>query len=563
MDRIWLRHYPPGVPPDIDLTRYTSLVAMFEESFATYAAREACVCMGKALTYAELDEASRAFAGFLQSRGLGRGARVALMMPNVLQYAVAIAGTLRAGCTVVNTNPLYKPRELEFQLTDAGAEAIVVLENFASVLQDALPQTPVRHVVVASLGDMLGRAKGALVNGVVRHVKKMVPRYDIPGAIRFNDALATGRRAGFSRAEVGPDDIAFLQYTGGTTGVAKGAMLLHRNLIANVLQIDAWQAPVIDAPPKVERMVVVTALPLYHIFALTACLLFAVSTGGMCILIPNPRDIPGLIKELSKYKINSFPAVNTLYNALLHHPDFKTLDWSGLKCAVAGGMAVQKTVAEAWMKVTGKPIIEGYGLSETSPVLTCNRGDIHEWTGTIGLPLPSTEISIRDEAGHELPTGEEGEICARGPQVMPGYWQRPDETAKAMTADGFFRTGDVGVMDVQGRVRIVDRKKDMISVSGFKVFPNEVEDVAMSQGGLLECAVVGVPDAHSGETPKLFAVKKDATLTTAQLHDFMKARLASYKVPRHIEFRTELPKTNVGKILRRALREDGTHKDHA
>ena len=556
MDRIWLRHYPPGVPADIDASRYTSLVAMFEESFARFAAREACVCMGRALTYAAIDEASRGFAAFLQARGIKRGARVALMMPNVLQYPVAIAGALRAGCTVVNVNPLYKPRELEFQLKDSGAEAIVVLENFASVLQEALPQTPVKHVVIASMGDMLGTMKGALVNGVVRHVKKMVPRYDIPGSIRFNDALAAGRRAGFTRVEVGPDDIAFLQYTGGTTGVAKGAVLLHRNLVANVQQIDAWQTPLLALPPQVERMVIVTALPLYHIFALTACFLFAVSNGGLCILIPNPRDIGGLIKELARYKVNSFPAVNTLYNALLHHPDFKTLDWSELKCAVAGGMAVQKTVAEAWMKATGKPIIEGYGLSETSPVLTVNRGDIHEWSGTIGLPLPSTEISIRDDHGHEVALGEEGEICARGPQVMPGYWQRPDETAKVMTADGFFRTGDVGVMDETGRVRIVDRKKDMISVSGFKVFPNEVEDVAMSQGGLMECAVVGVPDPHSGETPKLFAVKKDPTLTSAALHDFMKARLASYKVPRHIEFRAELPKTNVGKILRRALREE-------
>jgi long-chain acyl-CoA synthetase len=556
MDRIWLRHYPPGVPADIDASRYTSLVAMFEESFARFAAREACVCMGRALTYAAIDEASRGFAAFLQARGIKRGARVALMMPNVLQYPVAIAGALRAGCTVVNVNPLYKPRELEFQLKDSGAEAIVVLENFASVLQEALPQTPVKHVVIASMGDMLGTMKGALVNGVVRHVKKMVPRYDIPGSIRFNDALAAGRRAGFTRVEVGPDDIAFLQYTGGTTGVAKGAVLLHRNLVANVQQIDAWQTPLLALPPQVERMVIVTALPLYHIFALTACFLFAVSNGGLCILIPNPRDIGGLIKELARYKVNSFPAVNTLYNALLHHPDFRTLDWSELKCAVAGGMAVQKTVAEAWMKATGKPIIEGYGLSETSPVLTVNRGDIHEWSGTIGLPLPSTEISIRDDHGHEVALGEEGEICARGPQVMPGYWQRPDETAKVMTADGFFRTGDVGVMDETGRVRIVDRKKDMISVSGFKVFPNEVEDVAMSQGGLMECAVVGVPDPHSGETPKLFAVKKDPTLTSAALHDFMKARLASYKVPRHIEFRSELPKTNVGKILRRALRDE-------
>jgi len=556
MDRIWLRHYPPGVPADIDPARYPSLVAMLEDSFARFASREACVCMGKALTYAELDDASRAFAAFLQARGVARGARVALMMPNVLQYPVAIAGVLRAGCTVVNTNPLYKPRELEFQLQDSGAEVIVVLENFAAVLQEALPQTPVKHVVIASMGDMLGMAKGMIVNAVVRHVKKMVPRYDIPGAVRFNDALAEGRRAGFTRVSAGPDDIAFLQYTGGTTGVAKGAILLHRNLIANVLQIDAWQTPLLSLPPQVDRMVIVTALPLYHIFALTACFLFAVSNGGLCILIPNPRDIPGLIKELARYRVNSFPAVNTLYNALLHNPDFRTLDWSELKCAVGGGMAVQKAVAEAWMKATGKPIIEGYGLSETSPVLTVNRGDIHEWTGTIGLPVPSTEIAIRDDAGHDVPLGEQGEICARGPQVMPGYWQRPDETAKVMTADGFFRTGDVGVMDDTGRVRIVDRKKDMISVSGFKVFPNEVEDVAMSQGGLMECAVVGVPDAHSGETPKLFAVKKDPTLTSDALHAFMKERLASYKVPRQIEFRSELPKTNVGKILRRALREE-------
>jgi long-chain acyl-CoA synthetase len=563
MDRIWLRHYPPGVPADIDTSRYPSLVAMFEESFARFAAREAAVCMGAPLTYAELDQASRAFAAFLQARGIKRGARVALMMPNVLQYPVAIAGTLRAGCTVVNVNPLYKPRELEFQLTDAGAEAIVVLENFAAVLQEALPRTPVKHVVVASMGDMLGAAKGMLVNAVVRYVKKMVPHYDIPGSVRFADALAAGRRGGFTPVAVGPDDIAFLQYTGGTTGVAKGAILLHRNLVANVLQIDAWQQPIIALPPQVDRMVVVTALPLYHIFALTACLLFAVSSGGMCILIPNPRDIPGLVKELAHYKVNSFPAVNTLYNALLNHPDFKTLDWSGLKCAVAGGMAVQKAVAQSWMKATGKPIIEGYGLSETSPVLTCNRGDIGEWTGTIGLPLPSTEITIRDDDGRELPLGEEGEICAKGPQVMPGYWQRPDETAKVMTADGFFRTGDIGVMDETGRVRIVDRKKDMISVSGFKVFPNEVEDVAMSQGGLIECAVVGVPDAHSGETPKLFAVKKDASLTSDELHAFMKQRLASYKVPRQIEFRAELPKTNVGKILRRALRDEGAPEDSA
>ncbi len=562
MERLWLRHYPPGVPADIDASTYPSLVAMFEESFQAFATRDACVCMGARLTYAALDDASRAFAAFLQSRGLQRGARVAVMMPNVLQYPVAICAILRAGYVVVNVNPLYKPRELEFQLADAGADAIIVLENFAHVLQQALPHTPVKHVVIARMGDMLGLAKGALVNGVVRHVKKMVPAYSIPGAIMFNDALAAGRRLPFARTALGPDDVAFLQYTGGTTGIAKGAILLHRNLIANVLQIEVWQAPLLAMPPPVEAMTIVTALPLYHIFALTACFLTGLRIGGMCVLIPNPRDIPGVIKVLAKYKVNSFPAVNTLYNALLHHSKFKTLDWSLLKCAVGGGMAVQQPVADAWFKATGRPIIEGYGLSETSPVLTCNRGDIGAWTGTIGLPLPSTEISIRDEEGHEVMPGQQGEICARGPQVMPGYWQRPEETALVMTQDGFFRTGDIGIMDEQGRVKIVDRKKDMISVSGFKVFPNEIEEVAMSHGGLMECAAIGVPDEHSGEVAKLFVVKKAPDVSAAELRAFLAARLAGYKVPRHIEFRDELPKSNVGKILRRALRDESSPPAH-
>jgi long-chain acyl-CoA synthetase len=411
-------------------------------------------------------------------------------------------------------------------------------------------------VVVACLGDMLGTLKGAVVNLVVRHIKKMVPAYALPNATGFYDALSLGRDLPFTRVPVGPDDVAFLQYTGGTTGVSKGAILLPRNLIANVLQVVAWYSPIIAVPPPIERMVVVTALPLYHIFALTACFLFSVHNGGACILIPNPRDIAGVIKELSKYKVNSFPAVNTLYNAMLNHPDFGKIDWSMLKGAIAGGMAVQKSVAEAWMKATGRPIIEGYGLSETSPVLTCNRGDIPEWTGTIGFPLSSTDISIRDDDNNEVLVGEQGEICARGPQVMPGYWQRPDETAKVMTKDGFFRTGDIGVMDAEGRVKIVDRKKDMITVSGFKVFPNEVEDVAMMQGGLLECAAIGVPDAHSGEAVKLFAVKKSAALTEQDLRRYMQSQLAGYKVPRYIEFRDDLPKTNVGKILRRALRDN-------
>ena len=555
MERPWLRSYPPGVAAEIDTSKYASLVAMFEESFARFRDSPAFVCMDKVLTYGELDAASRAFAAWLQQAGLQRGARVAIMMPNVLQFPVAVCGILRAGFTVVNVNPLYKPRELEFQLTDAGAEAIIVLENFAHVLEEALPQTPVKHVIVAHMGDMLGTVKGAVVNLVVRRVKKMVPAYTLPQSIAFKDALAAGRAMTLTLAAVGPDDIAFLQYTGGTTGVSKGAMLLHRNLVANLLQVNAWNEPMIALPPPVERLIIVTALPLYHIYALTACLLFGMHNGGMCLLIPNPRDIAGLIKELSKYRVTMLPAVNTLYNALLDHRDFGKLDWSMLKSAVAGGMAVQKAVANAWFKATGRPIIEGYGLSETSPVLTCNRGDISEWTGTIGLPLPSTDISIRDEDNKEVPLGERGEICARGPQVMPGYWQRPEETALVMTTDGYFRTGDIGTMDAQGRITIVDRKKDMISVSGFKVFPNEVEDVAMMQGGVRECAAIGVPDAHSGEAVKLFAVKKDLDLTDQELRRFMHGELASYKVPKYIEFRDELPKTNVGKVLRRALRD--------
>jgi long-chain acyl-CoA synthetase len=556
MERPWLKHYPPGVPAEIDPSRYPSLVAMLEESFQTHAAKQACVCMGKTLTYAEIDAASRAFAAWLQSKGLQRGARVAIMMPNVLQYPVAIAAILRAGLTGVNVNPLYKPRELEFQLKDSGAEAIIVLENFASVLQEALPHTDVKHVVVASMGDMLGMVKGTLVNTVVRHVKKMVPAYALPAATKFNDALSLGGKLPFTRVSVGPDDIAFLQYTGGTTGVAKGAILLHRNLVANVLQMAVWVVPAMALPPPTDRLIFVTALPLYHIFALTVCFLFGVRSGGLSLLIPNPRDIPGLIKELSKYKVNIFPAVNTLFNALLHHRNFGKLDWSMLKCAIGGGMAVQKSVAEAWMQATGRPIIEGYGLSETAPVLTCNPSDVAEWTGTIGLPVPSTDISIRDDQGHEVALGEQGEVCARGPQVMPGYWRRPDETAKVMTEDGFFRTGDIGVMDEAGRVKIIDRKKDMISVSGFKVFPNEVEDVAMMQGGVLECAAVGVPDAYSGEAVKLFAVKKSPELNEHDLRQYMHGQLAGYKVPKQIEFRDELPKTNVGKILRRALRDE-------
>jgi long-chain acyl-CoA synthetase len=556
MDRIWLKHYPPGVPAEIDPDRYASLVAMIDESLARYRDRTAFICMDKAMTYGEVDEMSRAFAAWLQSLGLRNGARVAIMMPNVLQYPVAICAILRAGLTVVNTNPLYTARELELQLKDAGAEAIIVLENFAHTVQQAIRKTDIKHVVVASMGDLLGTLKGAIVNLVVRRVKKMVPAYSLPGATPFNAAVAAGKSMMLNKPQIAADDIAFLQYTGGTTGIAKGAMLVHRNVVANLLQIDAWLQPVLEKEPKVDRLTAVAALPLYHIFALTGCFLLCLRTGGQTILIPNPRDIPNLIKELAKYQVNHFPAVNTLYNALLNHPDFGKIDWRMLKATVGGGMAVQQSVAERWFKATGCPVVEGYGLSETSPVLTCNSPLATEWNGTIGLPMPSTEISIRDDDNKELPLGQPGEICARGPQVMAGYWQRPDETAQVMTPNGYFRTGDIGIMDETGRTRIVDRKKDMISVSGFKVYPNEVEAVVSSHPGVLECAAIGVPDARSGEAVKLFVVKRDPNLTEADLLAYCHTQLTHYKVPKLIEFRTDLPKTNVGKILRRQLRDE-------
>jgi long-chain acyl-CoA synthetase len=473
----------------------------------------------------------------------------------VLQNPVAMTGVLRAGTAVVNVNPLYTPRELEFQLKDSGAEAIIVLENFAHNLVQAIERTNVKHVIVASMGDLLGPLKGTLVNLVVRRVKKMVPPYALPGATSFNRVLAAGRKLTFTKPNIGPDDVAFLQYTGGTTGVSKGATLSHRNVVANTLQAEAWLQPALTREPRPEQQFMVAALPLYHIFALTACALIGVRNGAVCLLIPNPRDIPNLISELSKYPVSYFPAVNTLFNAMLNHPDFGKLNWSHLKASIGGGMAVQQAVAERWFKATGTPIIEAYGLSETSPGLTANRCDITEWTGTIGLPFPSTDISIRGDDNNEVPNGERGEICARGPQVMVGYWNRPDETAKVMTADGFFRTGDIGMMDDQGRITIVDRKKDMISVSGFKVFPNEVEDVAMMQGNVMECAVIGVPDNHSGEAVKLFAVKKSPDLNEQDLRRYMTGKLAGYKMPKYIEFREDLPKSNVGKILRRALRD--------
>ena len=556
MQRSWIRHYPPGVPAEIDPTQYRSLVDLFEESFAKFGTRTAYLSMDKTLSYAALDRKSRALAGYLQSRGLKKGDRVAVMMPNVLQYPVAIAAILRAGMTVVNVNPLYTPRELEHQLKDSGATAIIILENFAATLEKVISASPVKHVIVAHMGDMLGFPKGAIVNLVVRRVKKMVPAYTLRDAVKFNDALDAGKRVALKKPEIGPDDVAFLQYTGGTTGVSKGATLLHRNVVANVLQNEAWLQPALANGKQVEQITIVTALPLYHIFALTACALLGMRVGGRCLLIANPRDIPGFIKELSKHEFNMLPAVNTLYNGLINNPEFAKLDFSGLKAANGGGMAVQRAVAERFFKITGCPIIEGYGLSETAPTLTCNCADNTEYTGTIGLPVPSTEISIRDDAGNEVPLGEPGEICAKGPQVMPGYWQRPDETAKVMTADGFFKTGDIGVMDEKGQVKIVDRKKDMILVSGFNVYPNEVEDVIAHHPDVLECAVVGVPDDHSGEAVMLFVVPKDAKLSEQALASYCAEQLTGYKKPKYVRFKKDLPKTNVGKVLRRELRDE-------
>lgn len=555
MERIWLKQYPPGVPADIEPTQYASLVDLLEESFSKFADRKAFICMDKSISYRDLDQMSIALAAYLQGRGLQRGARVAIMMPNVLQYPVATAAVLRAGFAVVNVNPLYTPRELEHQLKDSGAEAIIVLENFAHTVEQVIAGTQVKHVIVASMGDLLG-FKGVIVNLVVRRVKKMVPAWSLPGAVSFNDALSAGRGMTLNKPKLSPGDVAFLQYTGGTTGVSKGAMLLHRNIVANVLQNDAWLQPALAAPPHVDQLMIVCALPLYHIFALTACYLLAVRAGGCNLLIPNPRDIPGFIKELAKYQINSFPAVNTLYNGLMHHPDFKKLDFSKLKISNGGGMAVQRAVADQWKAITGCFIAEGYGLSETSPTLTCNPATATEFTGTIGIPVPSTWISIRDDDGNELPLGQPGEICAKGPQVMSGYWNRPEETAKVMTADGYFRTGDIGVMDEKGYTKIVDRKKDMILVSGFNVYPNEIEEVIASHPGVLESAVIGIPDSKSGEAVKAFVVKKDPNLTAEAVIKFCHEQLTGYKVPKQIEFRNDLPKTNVGKILRRQLRDE-------
>ena len=555
-DRPWLAAYPQGVPADIDASQYQSLVQLMEQAFRDFANRTAYSFMGKDTTFAQADAQSRQMAAYLQGLGLARGARVALMMPNIPQYPVAVAAVLRAGFVVVNVNPLYTRRELEHQLKDSGAEAIIIIENFAATLQACIAATPVKHVVLCAMGDRLGLIKGAIVNHVVRKVKKMVPPFDLPGAVRFNDALTKGAGAKFTAPTIKSDDIALLQYTGGTTGVSKGAVLLHRNIIANVLQSEAWNTPAMGKIPAGEQPTSICALPLYHIFAFTVNMMLSMRTGGKTVLIPNPRDLAATLKELSKHRFHSFPAVNTLFNGLANHPDFNTVDWSHLKVSLGGGMAVQSAVAKLWLEKTGCPICEGYGLSETSPSASCNPVTSKEFSGTIGVPISSTYLCILDDDGNDISaSGQPGEIGIKGPQVMAGYWQRPDETAKVMTPDGYFKTGDIGTMDARGYFKIVDRKKDMVLVSGFNVYPNEVEDVVAQMPGVMECAVVGVPDEKTGEAVKLVIVKKDESLTEEQVRKFCQENLTGYKRPKVVEFRTELPKTPVGKILRRMLRD--------
>ena len=555
MEKIWLKQYPTGVPAEIDVNQYSSLVALLDESFRRFGERTAYKFMGRAISFKEVDQASAAFAAWLQAQGLAKGDRVAVMMPNVPQYPVAVAAILRAGLVVVNVNPLYTPRELEHQLKDSGAKAIVIVENFAHVLQQVMAAVPTKKVVLASMGDMLGFPKSLVVNYVVRKVKKMVPAFDLPGAVRFNDAVAQGRGKPFKAAEVGPDDVAVLQYTGGTTGVSKGAVLLHRNLVANILQSEAWYQPALKKIAPGEQIVTICALPIYHIFGFNTNVMLGMRMGGANILIANPRDLPAVFKQLQGEKFHSFPAVNTLFNAMANHPDFGTVDWSGLVISVGGGMAVQSATAKLWLEKTGCPIVEGYGLSETSPSATCNPVDSTAYSGNIGLPMPNTELKLLDDDGHEVPMGTPGEIAIKGPQVMAGYWQRPDETAKAMTEDGFFRSGDIGVVDERGYFKIVDRKKDMILVSGFNVYPNEVEDVVTQMPGILECAAVGVADAKAGEAVKLVIVRKDPAVTEAAVRAYCEANLTGYKRPKIVEFRNDLPKTPVGKILRRELRD--------
>ncbi|KQU89244.1 long-chain fatty acid--CoA ligase [Mesorhizobium sp. Root695] len=554
-EKPWLKSYPKNVPAEIGPLPYSSIGDFLVGACKQFSAQPAFTCMDKSISYTDVERLSAAFGAYLQSKGLQKGARVALMMPNVLQYPVAMMAVLRAGYVVVNINPLYTPRELEHQLKDSGAQAIVILENFANTLEAVIARTAVKNVVVAAMGDMLGGLKGTIVNFVVRRVKKMVPAWSLPGHIKFNAAVKAGAGATFKPAKVSADDVAFLQYTGGTTGVSKGATLLHRNVLANVVQNAQWMEDAYTFKPKPAHPNFICALPLYHIFALTVNALMGMQQGARNVLIPNPRDIPGFVKELQKYPVHIFPGLNTLFNALLNNEDFRKLDFKPLVLTLGGGMAVQKGVAERWKTLTGCPVTEGYGLSETSPVATANKFTPGDFTGTIGLPLPSTEIAIRDDDGNNLPLGEVGEICIRGPQVMAGYWNRPDETARVMTKDGYFKSGDMGFMDERGYTKIVDRKKDMILVSGFNVYPNELEEVVAMHPGVLEVAAIGVPDEHSGEVPKLFVVKKDPALTAETLTAYCRENLTGYKRPKYIEFRTELPKTPVGKILRRALRE--------
>ncbi|MEC9463189.1 MAG: long-chain fatty acid--CoA ligase [Pseudomonadota bacterium] len=553
-EKIWIQSYPAAVPAEIAPHAHASLGALFEASCAKFADRLAFSSMGRGMTFRELEQQSRKVGAWLQAKGLAKGDRVAVMTPNILQNPVTVYGILRAGLTVVNVNPLYTPRELEHQLKDSGAKAIVVLENFAHTVEQVVARTDVKHVIVCTMGDMLG-LKGHIVNLVVRKVKKLVPAWSIPGHKGFKAMLAEGDKLSLKPVEVVSSDVAFLQYTGGTTGVSKGATLTHANLLANKQQIALWLEAAFAGQGRPDVLNFVCALPLYHIFALTVNSLMGIALGGHNLLIANPRDIPAFIKELQSFMAHIFPGLNTLFNAMMNNPDFKKIDFSSLMLVLGGGMAIQRPVAERWLEMTARPITEGYGLSETSPVATVNRLDVRDFTGMIGLPLPSTDIEIRDEDGNTLPIGEVGEICIRGPQVMAGYWQRPEETAKVMTADGFFRSGDMGLMDERGYVKIVDRKKDMILVSGFNVYPNEIEEVAVMHAGVLECAAVGVPDEHSGEAVKLFVVKKDENLTIDELKAHCAANLTNYKRPRYIEFRTELPKTNVGKILRRELRD--------
>jgi long-chain acyl-CoA synthetase len=556
MEKIWLDTYKAsGIAPEVVRPAdNTSLVDIFESNFQKYGNRDAFVCMDKRLTFRELDTASRQFAAYLQSLGLKKGARVAVMLPNVLQYPIAAVAILRAGYVLVNVNPLYTARELEHQLKDSGSEVLIILDKFATVYQHIASNTPVRHVVVASVGDLLGFPKGLIVNTVLRRVRKEIPAWSIAGHVLFNKALSRGKGKKYARPQLVLRDTAVLQYTGGTTGVSKGAELTHSNLVSNLMQVDAMFEVAFgkEAP---AGQVILCALPLYHIFAFMVCAMYGMYKGSLNLLVPNPRDIPGLVKEVGKYQPAFFPAVNTLFNALVHNEDFQKLDHSKLKMAMGGGMAVLPSTAAAWQKITGGPIIEGYGLSETSPVATANPPDIKAYTGTIGIPLPSTEVAIMDDDGNTVDLGERGEIAIRGPQVMKGYWQRPEETSQVMTSDGFFRTGDIGVMDEKGFIKIVDRKKDMILVSGFNVYPAEIEEVITKHPKVLEAAAIGVPDEKSGETPKLFIVKKDPSLTEEEVKAFCRENLTGYKQPRFIEFIAELPKSPVGKILRKELRK--------